>query len=103
MKKYGGLSSSVKAVIRESKRGSIRGVHGALSQLIVVKDKYVVAVETALGVAVQNIVVESEADAKRAINYLKQNKLGRATFLPISAIKGRELSEKTLMIAGVDL
>ncbi|MGB4024040.1 MAG: chromosome segregation protein SMC [Acutalibacteraceae bacterium] len=91
-----GYLGSVKAVIRESKRGSIRGVHGALSQLIVVKDKYAVAVETALGAAVQNIVVESEADAKRAINYLKQNKLGRATFLPISAIKGRELSEKDL-------
>lgn len=91
-----GYLGSVKAVIRESKRGSIRGVHGALSQLIVVKDKYAVAVETALGAAVQNIVVESEADAKRAINYLKQNKLGRATFLPISAIKGRELSERGL-------
>lgn len=91
-----GYSGSVKAVIRESKRGSIRGVHGALSQLIVVKDKYAVAVETALGAAVQNVVVENEADAKRAINYLKENKLGRATFLPISAIRGRELSENGL-------
>jgi len=91
-----GYSGSVKSVMKEAKRGAIRGVHGALSQLIAVKDKYAAAIETALGAAVQNIVVDNEADAKRAINYLKEHKLGRATFLPITAIRGKELSEKGL-------
>lgn len=91
-----GYSGSVKSVMKEAKRGTLRGVHGALSQLIAVKDKYAAAIETALGAAVQNVVVDNESDAKRAINYLKENKLGRATFLPLSAIQGRELSEKGL-------
>lgn len=91
-----GYSGSVKSVMKEAKRGTLRGVHGALSQLIAVKDKYAAAIETALGAAVQNVVVDNEADAKRAINYLKENRLGRATFLPISAIHGRELSERGL-------
>ncbi|MEG1846689.1 MAG: chromosome segregation protein SMC, partial [Oscillospiraceae bacterium] len=86
----------VKAVMREAKRGSLRGIHGALSQLITVKDKYSVAIETALGAAIQNIVTDTENDAKRAINYLKENKVGRATFLPIAAIRGRMLTENGL-------
>ncbi|MEG2080590.1 MAG: chromosome segregation protein SMC [Oscillospiraceae bacterium] len=93
MEGYGG---AVKAVMREAKRGSLRGIHGALSQLITVKDKYSVAIETALGAAIQNIVTDTENDAKRAINYLKENKVGRATFLPIAAIRGRMLTENGL-------
>ena len=91
-----GYSGSVKNVMREAKRGAIRGVHGPLSQLISVKEKYFVAIETALGAAIQNIVVDSEADAKRAISFLKEKNFGRATFLPITAIRGRELNEKGL-------
>lgn len=91
-----GYSGAVKAVMREVGRGSLRGIHGPLSQLITVKEKYSVAIETALGAAVQNIVTDSENDAKRAIAYLKENKGGRATFLPISAIRGRDLNEKGL-------
>ncbi len=91
-----GYSGSVKAVMKEANRGAIRGVHGPLSQLISVKEKYFVAVETALGAAIQNVVVDSEADAKRAINYLKEKNLGRATFLPITAIHSRTLNEKGL-------
>lgn len=91
-----GYQGSVRTVMKESKRGALKGVHGPLSQLITVKDKYSVAVETSLGVAIQNIVVDNENDAKRAIAYLKENRGGRATFLPLTAIKPRHLEEKDL-------
>ncbi len=91
-----GYQGSVRSVMRESKRGALHGIHGPLSQLITVKDKYSVAVETALGIAIQNVVVDSETDAKRAIAYLKENRGGRATFLPLTAIKPRSLEEKSL-------
>ncbi len=91
-----GYAGSVKAVMREAKRGTLRGIHGTVSQLVSVSDAYAVAVETALGAAVQNIVTDNENDAKRAINYLKESREGRATFLPISAIRSKELSEKGL-------
>lgn len=91
-----GYSGSVKSVIKESKRGALQGIHGPLSQLISVKDKYSTAIETALGAAIQFVVVDKEADAKRAINFLKETKGGRATFLPISAIRGKDLNEKGL-------
>ncbi len=91
-----GYSGSVKAVVRESGRGRLRGIHGALSRLISVDEKYAAAIETALGAAIQNIVTDNENDAKRAISYLKESKEGRATFLPISSISGRTLDEKGL-------
>ena len=91
-----GYSGSVKSVIKEAGRGALQGIHGPLSQLINVKDKYSTAIETALGAAIQFVVVEKEADAKRAINFLKETKGGRATFLPIASIRGKELSEKGL-------
>ncbi len=91
-----GYSGAIKAVIREQQRGALRGIHGPLSQLITVRDKYSTAIETALGAAVQNIVTETENDAKRAIGFLKNSHSGRATFLPISAIKGRTLTERGL-------
>ncbi len=91
-----GYQGSVRSVMKESKRGALRGVHGPFSQLITVKDKYSVAVETALGVAIQNVVVDNENDAKRAIAFLKDTRGGRATFLPLSAIKSRSLDEKDL-------
>lgn len=91
-----GYSGSVKTVMREVRRGTLRGIHGALSQLIKVEHKYSAAVETALGAAIQNIVTDNEAAAKRAIEFLKQSKAGRATFLPLTAIKGRILNESGL-------
>ena len=91
-----GYQGSVRSVMKESKRGALNGIHGPLSQLITVKDKYSVAVETALGVAIQNIVVDNETDAKRAIAFLKESRGGRATFLPLTAIKSRSLDEKDL-------
>lgn len=91
-----GYFGAVKAVMKESGRGALRGIYGPVSQLITVKDKYSAAIETALGAAVQNIVVDNETDAKRAMGFLKEHRAGRATFLPITAIKGRVLSEQGL-------
>ncbi|MBE6732898.1 MAG: chromosome segregation protein SMC [Ruminococcaceae bacterium] len=89
-----GFSHSVKAVMAEAEKGILRGVHNPVSKIITVDKKYSVAIETALGNAIQNIVVDNEDDAKRAINYLKSNNKGRATFLPISSITAREFKEK---------
>lgn len=91
-----GYSGAVKAVIRRAESNALGGIHGALSRLIQVEGEYSTAIEVALGAAMQNIVTSTEADAKRAIYYLKENNLGRATFLPISNIKGRTLDEKNL-------
>lgn len=91
-----GYFGAVKAVMKESGRGALRGIYGPVSQLITVKEKYSAAIETALGAAVQNIVVDNETDAKRAMGFLKEHRAGRATFLPITAIKGRVLSEQGL-------
>lgn len=91
-----GYFGAVKAVMKESGRGALRGIYGPVSQLITVKDKYSAAIETALGAAVQNIVVDNGTDAKRAMGFLKEHRAGRATFLPITAIKGRVLSEQGL-------
>lgn len=91
-----GYQGSVRSVMKESKRGALNGIHGPLSQLMTVKDKYSVAVETALANAIQNIVVDNENDAKKAIAFLKETRGGRATFLPLTAIKSRRLEESDL-------
>ena len=84
-----GYSGSVRAVMKESKNGAIRGIHGTLGQLISVKEEYAVAIETAFGAAIQHIVTDSENDAKRAIEFLKKNRAGRATFLPMTSVKAK--------------
>jgi len=91
-----GFAHSVKSVMKESARGALSGIHGPISRLIRVPQEYAVAMETALGAAMQNVVVGSESDAKSAINYLKRNNLGRATFLPIASVTGRSISERGL-------
>ena len=91
-----GFAHSVKAVMKYSERGQLRGIHGPISRLITVEKKYAAAIEIALGAAMQNIVVGTEQDAKQAISLLKKEDGGRATFLPVSSIKGRTLDEKGL-------
>ncbi|MBR6552509.1 MAG: chromosome segregation protein SMC, partial [Clostridia bacterium] len=91
-----GYQGSVKAVMREVKHNVLKGIHAPVSQIISVKDKYALAVETALGAAIQNIITDTENDAKKAINFLKESKAGRATFLPLTSVKGTELNEKGL-------
>ena len=95
-KNLDGYAGSVQKVIRESKRGAIKGIHGTLSQLITTPAEYAVAVETALGAAIQNIVTDNENTAKRAINFLKENRAGRATFLPLTSVQSRPFTEKGL-------
>lgn len=91
-----GFAYAVKEVMKAAERGQLSGVRGPVSRLISVDGKYATAVEIALGAAMQNIVVETEADAKRAIARLKEQRSGRGTFLPMSSIKGRVLEEKGL-------
>lgn len=83
---YGSVKSLLKLPDKER-----RGVCGAVGQLLKVEEAYEAAIEAALGGAVQNIVTRTEEDARDAIQYLKANRLGRATFLPVSAIRGRGL------------
>ena len=87
---------SVKMVMQEAQRGSLRGVHGPVSRLIRTEDSYTVAIEIALGGAMQQIIVDNEQDGKAAISYLKRIGGGRATFLPISVIRGKSLNESGL-------
>ena len=87
------FTKSVRLVMQEAQRGSLRGVHGPVSRLIRTDDSYTVAVEIALGAAMQQIIVGSEADGKAAISFLKRTGGGRATFLPMSSIQGRGLNE----------
>ncbi len=91
-----GFSKSVKQVMGASKSGKLHGIYGPVSRVISVPKKYAVAIEIALGAAMQNIVVVSDEDAKQAIRYLKSTDGGRATFLPLNTIKPRELKESGL-------
>ncbi len=91
-----GFAGSVKYIINQQKRGVIKGVHSAVSKLIEVDDSYSTAIEIALGGALQNIVVDNDEVAKRAIAMLKESRSGRATFLPISTIKGNKINENGL-------
>ena len=89
-------NKSVRMVMQEAQRGVLRNVHGPVSRLIRTEDTYTVAIEIALGAAMQQIVVNSEQDGKAAISYLKRTGSGRATFLPLSNIQGKTLQESGL-------
>lgn len=91
-----GFSGSVKAVMKQADRGALRGIHGPVAGLLEVKRAYALAIETALGAAAQNLVCDTETDAKRGIAYLKETNGGRATFLPLSAVRGNPLREQGL-------
>ena len=93
---FDSYNKSVRLVMQEAQRGALRNVHGPVSRLIRTEDQYTVAVEIALGAAMQQIVVGSEADGKAAIGYLKRTGGGRATFLPLSTIQGKRLQEDGL-------
>ncbi|MGN1016814.1 MAG: chromosome segregation protein SMC, partial [Faecousia sp.] len=93
---YESYQKSVRMVMQEAQRGKLPGIHGPVSRLIRTENEYTVAVEVALGAAMQQIVVDREADGKAAISYLKRTGGGRATFLPLSSIQGRALQENDL-------
>lgn len=91
-----GFAGSVRQIIKAGRTGQLKGVRGTVAQLISVEQKYSLAVETALGGALQNIVVDNEDTAKRGIRLLKETNGGRATFLPLTSVRGGTLSEKNL-------
>ena len=92
-KLHEGYSKAVKLVMGEVQRGTLHHIHGPVAGLLHVPDRYTVAIETALGGAMQNLVVDREEDGKAVIQYLKRRDGGRATILPISSIRPGELRE----------
>ncbi|MDO5002157.1 MAG: AAA family ATPase [Eubacteriales bacterium] len=92
-KDFDGFSRAVKTVMRESARGSIRGVHGPVANLVKADDECALAIETALGAAAQNIVIDTQNDGRSAIEMLKRMDAGRATFLPIDTIRGSVMTD----------
>ena len=92
-KLHEGYSKAVKLVMGEAQRGSLQHIHGPVADLLKVPEEYTVAIETALGGAMQNLVVDREEDGKAVIQYLKRRDAGRATILPLSSIRSGELRE----------
>ncbi|NLO85189.1 MAG: chromosome segregation protein SMC [Clostridiales bacterium] len=90
---YEGYQYSVKNALTYAKRQKLTGVHDVIAMLLHVPKDYETALDMALGAAMQNIVTQSESDAKDMIDYLRKNRLGRATFLPLSTVRGRTLSQ----------
>lgn len=88
-----GYTRSVKSLLNACEKDSKlnKGVNGVLANLISVDKKYETAIEMCLGQATQNIVTDTEEDAKKLVEYLRENKLGRASFLPVTSVKGRKL------------
>lgn len=86
-----GYAFSVREVLKRAKNGVLTGIRGTVSQLLDVKEEYSTAIETAIGGALQNIVVDNEGSAKAAIRLLKEENLGRATFLPLTSVSGKLL------------
>lgn len=98
-----GYTKSVKSLLKSAEVNEElkKGLHDVVANLINVKKEYEIAIEMALGASLQNVVTETEQDAKRLIEYLRNNNLGRVTFLPISAVNGKKLEKAHLNIKGV--
>ena len=90
--RYDGYGNSIRKVMEQKKNN--QGIQGVVADLIKVEKNYEIAIETALGGSLQNIVTDNEKTAKSMIGYLKANKLGRATFLPLTTIKGNNIFNK---------
>ncbi|HFR3770365.1 TPA: chromosome segregation protein SMC [Streptococcus suis] len=96
LKNHSNFYAGVKAVLQAS--SSLGGIIGAVSEQLTFDTRYQTALEIALGGASQNVIVEDEATAKRAIAFLKEKRQGRATFLPLTTIKPRQLSSQQLAL-----
>lgn len=92
---YGGYNKTIKSILsqHDNIKKKISGFRGVIGEIISVTGDHAVAIEIALGSTVQNIITDREEDAKAMIKFLKNNKLGRATFLPISSIKGKSFNQ----------
>lgn len=99
-KDFEGYSGAVKTVMRESGRGTLRGVWGPVANLVKTEERYALAIETALGGAMQSVVIDTQEQGKSAIELLKKREGGRATFLPVDTIKGSELRNPPLQEEG---
>ena len=91
-----GFAQSVKYIVKQGKKGLLQGIVGPVFQLIAAKGEHALAIETALGGAMQNIVAEDEEAAKAAIRQLSRDRAGRATFLPRTSVKGNRLDVRSL-------
>ena len=98
-----GYTKSVKSLLKSADMNPElkKGLHDVVANLLNVKKEYEVAIEMSLGASLQNVVTETEQEAKKLIEYLRKNNLGRVTFLPISAVKGKKLERVNLNINGV--
>ena len=103
-----GYQYGVKSVLEQKNRGKLQGIIGTVSQLITVPQHLEKAIETTMGVSLQNLVTEDDKQAQAAIQYLKEHKKGRATFLPLNTVKGQRAeedlsNEKNVLGLAVDL
>lgn len=89
-----GYSNAVKAVITASEQGRLKGIHGIVADIVSVEERYVQAIETVLQGTMQNIIVDDGETATRCINFLKETNAGRATFYPLTTMRGKVLSER---------
>ena len=92
-KEYEGFNKAVRLIMQAAEKNALRGIHGPVANLMTTDKRYAVAIEIALGAGMQNVVVDREEDAKSAIGFLKQRDGGRATFLPLTALRGDVLRE----------
>ncbi len=100
---FSGFHQGVKEILKLRESSKISGIHGAVAELINVPKKFEIAIEIALGSSLQYIVVERESVGRDAIAFLKEKRLGRATFLPLDIVKGKTLNEYDLnKITGVE-
>lgn len=91
-----GYNRAVKEILNAGEQGRLTGIHGIVADVITVPEKYVTAIETVLSSVMQNIIVDNEETATRCIRFLKESGAGRATFYPLTSMKGRFLNEPKL-------
>ena len=91
-----GYNRAVKEILTAGEQGRLHGIHGIVADVITVPEKYVTAIETVLSSVMQNIIVDNEETATRCIRFLKEANAGRATFYPLTSMKGRSLNEPRL-------
>lgn len=96
---FSGFYQGVKEVLKARENKKLQGIHGAVAEIIQVEGAYTVAIETALGAAMQHIVTTTDTEAKSAIRYLKQARAGRATFLPLNIMKSRKVAKNSIQAA----
>ncbi len=99
---YEGYQHAVKNALNHARRNGLKGVRDVVAMLLTVPKEYETALDMALGAAMQNIVTDTEEDAKALIEYLRANRLGRATFLPLSTVLSRTLTQRERAVLSMD-